>query len=227
MSSASPVLVFDVNETLSDLSPLAARFVEVGAPASMAQLWFASLLRDGIALTAAGGTAPFAAIGEELLRELLPTAMPSRPLEEAVGHIMAGLTALELHPDVAPGVRTLRDGGRRLVTLSNGAAAIAERLLSEADLRDQFEQVLSVEDAGVWKPGRRAYEYAAEACAVDTGDMLLVSVHPWDIDGAARAGLGTVWLNRTAAHYPSTFTGPTHIVTSLEDLPGHLDKTAV
>ena len=36
------VVVFDVNETLSDLSPLAARFVEVGAPASLAALWFAS-----------------------------------------------------------------------------------------------------------------------------------------------------------------------------------------
>ena len=28
------VIVFDVNETLSDLSPLGARFVEVGPPAA-------------------------------------------------------------------------------------------------------------------------------------------------------------------------------------------------
>ena len=43
------VIAFDVNETLSDLSPLGARFLEVGASASAAPLWFASVLRDGFA----------------------------------------------------------------------------------------------------------------------------------------------------------------------------------
>lgn len=219
MSSAPSVLVFDVNETLSDLSPLAARFVDVGASASMAQMWFESVLRDGFALTAAGSSKPFAAVGEELLRVLLPKAMPNRPLDAAVDHVMGGFSSLELHPDVVPAVRALKvDEGRRLVTLSNGAASIAEGLLGEADLRDQFERVLSVEDAGAWKPARRAYEYAAEVCAVPPEDMMLVTVHPWDVEGAARAGLATTWLNRTDSHYPATFTQPTHAITSLEQL---------
>ena len=46
------VLLFDVNETLSNMSPMASRFVDVGAPAHLAATWFASLLRDGFALTA-------------------------------------------------------------------------------------------------------------------------------------------------------------------------------
>jgi hypothetical protein len=29
--------------------------------------------------------------------------------------------------------------------------------------------------------------------------MLLVAVHPWDIHGAAQAGMGTAWVNRTGA----------------------------
>lgn len=45
------LVVFDVNETLSDMSPLAARFEDVGAPSLTAQIWFAELLRDGFALT--------------------------------------------------------------------------------------------------------------------------------------------------------------------------------
>ncbi len=44
------VIVFDVNETLSDMAPLARRFADVGAPELLAQVWFASLLRDGFAL---------------------------------------------------------------------------------------------------------------------------------------------------------------------------------
>jgi FMN phosphatase YigB (HAD superfamily) len=44
------VIVFDVNETLSDMAPMARRFADVGAPELLAQVWFASLLRDGFAL---------------------------------------------------------------------------------------------------------------------------------------------------------------------------------
>jgi 2-haloacid dehalogenase len=54
MTTAISVIVFDVNETLSDMSPLGERFSEVGAPAELARLWFSTLLRDGFALAASG-----------------------------------------------------------------------------------------------------------------------------------------------------------------------------
>src|SRR5436309_254422 len=55
---ARPTLVlFDVNETLSDLEPIRPRFEEVGAPGDLLEVWFASTLRDGLALTAAGAYA--------------------------------------------------------------------------------------------------------------------------------------------------------------------------
>ncbi len=222
MSSAPPVVVFDVNETMSDLSPLAARFIDVGAPASMAQLWFACVLRDGFALSVAGQAKPFAQIGEQTLRVLLPPAQPSRSVEEAVSHIMSGFEELVLHPDIAPGVHQLEDAGIRMVTLSNGASRFAEKLVADADLADCFEHLLSVEDVGIWKPARLAYEHAARTCDVPLEEMMLVAVHPWDIDGAARAGMQTAWLNRTDAHYPAIFTAPTHTVTSLEELAERL-----
>ena len=107
------VSLFDVNETLSDMSPVAARFVAVGAPAPLASTWFAALLRDGFAR--------------------------------------------------APG----------------------------------------------------AYAYAAQQCGVEPIDMMLVAVHPWDIDGAHRAGLGTAWINRTGATDPDYLTPPTIEATSV------------
>ncbi len=214
----TPVIAFDVNETLADLSPLAARFVEVGAPASLAGLWFASVLRDGFALTVAGESRPFAEVGAALLHEMLPEEQLNRPREVAVGHVLDGMDALTPHPDVPRAVRELAEQGLRLVTLSNGAARVADRLLSAADLRDEFEHVLSVDDAGAWKPAARAYRYAAEVCGVDPAGMLMVAVHPWDLEGAARAGLQTAWVNRSERPYPSVFGEPTHTVGSLEDL---------
>jgi 2-haloacid dehalogenase len=202
------VIVFDVNETLSDMAPMAQRFADVGAPGLLATAWFASVLRDGFALTAAGGKEPFARLARGALEAVLAGASLNRPAAEAAGHIMAGLSDLSVHPDVPDGVRLLREGGLRLVTLSNGSADVAGKLLTKAGIRGEFEQLLSVEDAPAWKPAPAAYAYAARACSVPAGQMLLVAVHPWDIHGARRAGLRTGWITRGPASYPGYFAAP-------------------
>lgn len=225
MSIAPSVIVFDVNETLSDMSPMADRFTEVGAPAALAKLWFATLLRDGFALTASGDNGTFADIGTDALHRLLTGADLNREPGEAVKHIMDGMASLGLHPDVPDGIRVLKQAGYRLITLSNGSTTIAEKLLESAGFLDDFEAILSVENAPAWKPARGSYGYAAQVCAVEPAWMLLVAVHPWDIHGAAKAGLQTVWLNRSGASYPAYFSTPDHIITALPELPDKLAAT--
>ncbi|MDK3257372.1 haloacid dehalogenase type II [Blastococcus capsensis] len=222
MSASPSVIVFDVNETLSDMSPMAQRFADIGAPAHLSKLWFASLLRDGFALTAAGASRPFAELGVDGLRTLLRDVDLDRDLDTAVDHVMSGFSQLAVHPDVPAGVRALRASGRRLVTLTNGSTSVSEALLTGAGIRGEFEALLSVEDAGAWKPARVAYEYAARTCGTDPAEMLLVAVHPWDIDGAARAGLATAWIDRAGTPYPESFTPPSRRATGLTDLAEQL-----
>ena len=222
MRNAPSVIVFDVNETLSDMSPLADRFAETGAPASLAKLWFATLLRDGFALTAAGDNSAFAEIGAEALRGLLAGQDLTMETDAAVDHIMQGMAGLEVHGDVPDGVSALKAAGYRLATLTNGSTDVAETLFAAAGIRDSFDRLLSVDDAPAWKPARGAYDYAAAACGSDPEHMLLVAVHPWDIHGAARAGLNTAWINRSGTPYPAYFTEPDYTVASLRDLAGAL-----
>ena len=222
MATSPSVIVFDVNETLSDMSPLAQRFTDVGAPAHLAKLWFATLLRDGVALTAAGASRPFAEVGVDALRTVLHGADLDRDTDAAVDHVMSGFTELPVHPDVPEGIPALRTSGRRLVTLTNGSTQVSEQLFIRAGIRDQFETLLSVEDAGAWKPARTAYDYAARVCDTDPADMLLVAVHPWDIDGAARAGLITAWIDRAGTPYPEPFRSPSLRATGLTDLAEQL-----
>ena len=216
------LLIFDVNETLSDMSPMGQRFEDVGAPAHLAKTWFAGLLRDGFALTAVGVNESFAT----LAAEALPVALDGQPLdrsvEDAVQHIMDGFAGLPVHADVREGIGALRDLGIRLVTLSNGSASVAEALFDRAGIRSHFEALLSVEDAALWKPAAAAYAYALERCDVDPMDAMLVAVHPWDIDGAARAGLATAWINRTGGPYPGYFRAPDLQVRSLRELADEL-----
>jgi len=217
------VVVFDVNETLSDMTAMGARFTEVGADSALARTWFAGLLRDGFARTVSGTSERFATLGREGLYAALAGAALDRDLDAAVDHIMSGFEGLEVHPDVPAGMRALRAGGLRQVTLSNGATSVAEGLLGRAGLRDECEMLLSVEDAKVWKPAAAAYEYAARQCQVDIAAMMLVAVHPWDVDGAARAGMQTAWIDRTGgARYPSYFTTPDRTAAGIDDLAAQL-----
>jgi 2-haloacid dehalogenase len=216
------VIVFDVNETLSDMAPLAQRFADVGVPGLLAKVWFASLLRDGFALTATGGKEAFSRLAGGALRAVLAGSSLNRPVGDAVDHILAGFADLGVHPDVPEGVRLLRRHGLRLVTLTNGSAEVADRLLSKAGIGGEFEQLLSADDADAWKPARAAYGHAARACSTDSEQMLLVAVHPWDIHGAHQAGLRTGWITRQPAPYPGYFAAPDLQAPDLVTLAGQI-----
>jgi 2-haloacid dehalogenase len=218
MTPSDAVAVFDVNETLSDMAPLAQRFEHLGADPGLAKQWFAAVLRDGFALATTGATADFAAISRHVLGALFARYSLDRSTDDAVDYILAGLESLRVHHDVPDGVRAMAAAGWRQATLSNGATTVAEGLLSSAGVDDVFEAFLSVADAGVWKPAAASYAYAADALATTADRLLLIPVHPWDIHGAATAGLSTVWVNRADVRYPSYFTVPTFVVRSLGEL---------
>ncbi|TMR98305.1 haloacid dehalogenase type II [Nonomuraea basaltis] len=202
MNNARPqAVIFDVNETLTDMEPLRVRFEDVGLPGHLMDTWFASVLRDGFAITAAGGFAEFAQIAKDVLRALSLD-------DKAVGHVLSGFAELRVHPDVPEGMRMLRAAGLRLFTMTNGAAAMTEGILGREGLLDLVEARLDVSGPRVWKPAPAAYDYAVGRAGVSPGQAALVAVHPWDIDGAQRAGLVGAYLDRRGTAYPSVMSAP-------------------
>ena len=219
------MIAFDVNGTLSDLAPLADRLVDVGAPAHLLPTWFAGVLRDGIGLTAAGAYAEFSAVATGVLTTLL-APMQGLACEpgRAAAQVVEGFETLGVHPDVAAGVRALADAGFRLITLTNGSVADTKGLLERSGLLDPFTACLSVAEVRRWKPAPEPYLHAAAACQVAPEAVMLVAVHPWDVDGAKRAGLQACWLDREGSRYPSHLIAPDRttggLTALLESLPG-------
>jgi 2-haloacid dehalogenase len=72
----------------------------------------------------------------------------------------------------------------------HGSADVARGLLERAGLSDAFEALLSVEDAGAWKPDPRSYAHALDACGVPAAEAMLVAVHPRDVAGPPGPGHG-------------------------------------
>lgn len=223
MPKDAPLLLFDVNETLSDLGSLAPRLSAASVPAEVLPTWFAATLRDGFALTAVGGYADFATVAREALRTLLDgrAGWEGDP-DEAARQVVAGLGELDVHPDVPSGVKVLHKAGYRLATFTNGSADTTEALLDRAGLLNCFEAHLDVAAPGCWKPAAAAYRYAVERLGASTGKTVLVSVHPWDIHGARHAGLGTAWVHRGADRYPAPMDRADHEARTFDLLAGAL-----
>jgi 2-haloacid dehalogenase len=209
MASRPNVVVFDVNETLSDMEPLRARFVDIGAPGHLLERWFAATLRDGFALTAAGAYGEFSEVAAASLRAALAGVDGLLgDVDEASGFVLAGFPELDVHPDVPDGMRKLHRAGIRLVTLTNGSVRMSEGMLTRAGVVDLLERRISVSEVRRWKPAAEPYRHAAAQCGVSVDQMALIAVHPWDTDGAQRAGLITGWVNRKDHPYPQCFLPP-------------------
>lgn len=215
--------VFDVNETLSDTAALRARLHALGAPAERLHARFLpSVLRDGFARTFTGEPVPFRRVAQDVLRADLGARGVrehlDRDLEGAVEFALGAFSEFTLHPDVPEGVRRLRAAGLELTAFTNGSGDQCEELLERAGVRAQFSHVLSVEVPGVWKPHPGAYAHALSVCGRPAGEVLFVAVHPWDLDGAARAGFRTALVEREGRPYPSASRTPDLSATGVDAL---------
>jgi 2-haloacid dehalogenase len=218
-------VVFDLNGTLSNMSPMADAFDSVGAPPALARTWFAGVLRDGFALSTVGDSKRFADLARTHLMAVLATVTLRYSPDQATSSILARMGTLSLHSDVAEGVQSLTGAGLTMMTLSNGSADIATKLLSDAGRRDAFSHILSVEGASPWKPAREAYAIASSASGFAAHELLLAAVHPWDIHGASRAGMRTAWVNRDGETYPNYFAAPDLTVSSIAELARALESS--
>lgn len=221
-SARRPVVVaFDVNETLFSLEAVRVRLTAQGLPRQALEWWFARTLRDGVILAALGRSAPFAELADDALRDVL-AGYGVDPTPELTSEFLGAMGEMDPHPDVEPALRLLAGAGIRLVTLTNGSAALTDTLLRRCGLRNLVETCLSVDEVGVWKPRPEPYHYAANATGVRPDQLALVAVHAWDTCGAAAAGLVTGWASRLEGRYPPRLGQPDVSGTTLVEVAERL-----
>ena len=215
MSRIRPeVVAFDVNETLLDLAPVRAALVEAGEPESLLRTVFARTLLTGIAATATGTWCRFREAFDAAL------AQESELSGDRRSRIADAFGELAPHPDVEPALRTLREAGVRVVTLTHGSPGVAEAGLARGGVGPLVERSLSSEVIQAWKPSREVYLWAAGTCDVAPDRMALVAAHGWDVLGAQRAGLTGAWFPRSERTYPAVYEQP-HV--AADDLGGAVD----
>lgn len=221
MKMAVKGVVLDAIGTVFSLQRMRRTLASFDAPDSFLDSWFPSLLRDAFALQLTGRYRPFGEIAGATLCEHAERA-GLQFSEHDRESILACFSRLDPHPDIKPGLGALQRLRLPVYALTNGDARNTEALITRGGLDGLIEKALTVEDVQTWKPHRRVYEYCCETMNMEPGSVLLAAAHPWDINGAAAAGMRTAFINRNGSQYPHHMNPPDLIADGLSSLAGQL-----
>lgn len=210
-------IVFDVNETLLDMSALDPLFADAFSDKSARRAWFAQTLQNAMAATIVGSYEPFGDMAKAAL-EMTARIRGVTIDDERKRRILQGLTTLPAHGDAAPGLQRLREAGYRLAALTNSTQAVGEAQLEHAHLLPYFEIVLSAEAVRRFKPAPEVYTMAAQRLALPPHDLILVAAHGWDITGAIHAGLQGAFVARHGTALNPLEPAPTLVAPDLRTL---------
>jgi 2-haloacid dehalogenase len=190
------VILFDVNETLLDMSPVKLVVNSAFGNKAAFTIWFGLLLQHSLVATVTDSYFAFGTIADAAL-DMTASKLEAKPLTMAEKHDITSLMSkLPPHPDVPAGLRQLRAAGYRLIAFTNSPPATLAEQLRHAELTDYFEQQLSVDAVRRYKPHPDTYLYAAQQAGVAPADAMLVAAHSWDIAGALHAGLTAGFIAR-------------------------------
>lgn len=215
------IVVFDAYGTVFDVAGAVHQAAAEAGPlvadwAALAATWRRKQLEYSWLRTLLGAHADFAEVTAEALDWTLEAlGVSDRALR---GRLLALYAQLPAFPEVAQALATLKERGFRLGILSNGTPAMLAAALAANGLANVFEAVISVEEAGVYKPSAQVYALVEQRMAVTRDKVLFVSSNGWDVAGAARFGFATVWVNRDAAPMDRLPHGPNHIIPDLARL---------
>ena len=190
-----PIIVFDVNETLLDITTLEPLFARLFGNKILLREWFAQLVLYSQTMTLSGLYTPFGELGVSAL-QMTADIHNVRLIDSDVDELKERMSKMPAHPDVVPALTKLHEAGFRLVTLTNSANSASPTPLEKAGISHFFEQHFSVEQVAKFKPAPETYQMVAHALSVELSDLCLVACHLWDTIGAQAAGCQGAFLTR-------------------------------
>ena len=194
-------LMFDLYGTVVDMqsglteavTPYLDRKGWSGRPDALVTWWRRTHFEDSMidALLHREHT-PYREIGRRALSYTLERAGIEHTQDE-VRELVAQIEKLKPFPDVVDALNKLKSRFR-LTILSNGDPDMLEAARSCIDV--EFDRVISVAEAGTFKPHVATYRTAAELLGAPPDTILFVANHAFDCVGAKAYGMRTCFVDR-------------------------------
>lgn len=210
-------LMFDQYGTVVDmqggLTEMATPFLAAkgwpGDPHRFVTWWRRTHFEDSMidSLCARGHTS-YRQIGHRAVAQVMRRAGIDHTHDE-VRRLVSCIERLKPFPDVLAALGRLRER-YRLAILSNGDRDMLEA--AKPHIGFDFDAVISVEEAGCFKPHHATYAKACELLGVDRSSVLFVANHAFDCIGAKAYGMRTAFIDRRRRPFGDTPHQPDLIV---------------
>ncbi len=211
---------FDAYGTLFDVFSVTSLCEKLfsGKGNALAQLWRAKQLQYSLLRSLMGRRRNFWGLTEDGL----VYASKSLGLDLTDGkrkELMEAYLGLEAFPDVKPGLQALKKQGLKVAILSNGEPRMLEAAAKSAGIDTLLDTIISVEEVKIYKVSPRVYNLGPERMNVSGAELGFVTSNSWDVNGAASAGLTTLWIRRSAGEPPEELGfSADRVVNALTDL---------
>jgi 2-haloacid dehalogenase len=187
--------VFDVNETLLDMSALDTHFKDLFGNKDIRTMWFGQVVQSALVATVTDSYAPFNEVSAAAL-EMTAARLRIRLSAAGRNSILEAMRTLPAHPEVAGSLTLLGRSGIRLAALTNSTEEVAVAQLENAGIAQYFSRILSADSVRRLKPSAAPYQLAANELGVGIAHVRMVAAHAWDIAGALRSGCTAAFVAR-------------------------------
>jgi len=121
-------------------------------------------------------------------------------------------------PDAAGALHKLKAAGVRIITIANFSGKMLRANADGASMTGLFDELVSTEANGTYKPDPRAYELGMEKLKLKKEDILFAAFGGWDAYGAKSFGYTTYWVNRFNLPAEELGIGADHTSNNLDGL---------
>jgi len=217
MSSAIQALAFDAYGTLFDVHSVISTcnqlFPDKGP--ALSHLWRAKQLEYTWLRSLMDRYEDFWQVTESALVFACRSLQLECPLATRQ-RLMDAYLHLEPFPEVRHALQSLSH--YKLAILSNGSPRMLTAVVESTGLKGIFADVISVDEAKIFKPNPRVYELASRHLNVPQDAIGFISSNFWDIAGAKSFGIWTCWINRAKAPEEELGFRPDAMIGSLAEL---------
>jgi len=211
------IILFDINETVLNLSILKPKFKAAFGDESVLATWFSMLLHSSTVCILTDVKTNFATLAGTML-EAIAARMGLTLSKKVSDDILSEFASLPPHKDIKNALSTLKSAGFRTVAFSNSSLNLISTQITNAGLMAYFDDIISVEKTGSFKPDPIVYQYAAEQLNQPLNKLRLVATHDWDTHGALSVGMRAAYINRANAIYHPLYRQPDIIASTMEDI---------
>ncbi len=214
-------LVFDAYGTLFDVHSVATTCERLfpGGGAVLSQAWRIKQLEYTWLRNSMQCHVDFNQVTQDALRVVCETLALSYT-DAALDELNHAYRTLQPFADAQTALTTLNaiESRPKLAILSNGAPDMLSAVVKHSSFDKLLDEVLSVEEVGVFKPDPSVYQFAVDRLGIAKNEIGFVSSNGWDAAGAKAFGFNVLWINRSGAPVERLGVTPDYVVKSLDEI---------